>query len=72
MKHDLWRQAFLYIKEYQRHQRLEATNRVNLFLDQAVLQAPDQWFYWFNVQERWKTGVPEKPDFISKKSELAG
>lgn len=45
--------VFLY-KEYKPHQRAEAINKLNLFLEQVVNALPEQWFYWFNVNERWE------------------
>lgn len=47
----------LLYENHQRNQRLEATNTLNRFLDRAILQAPDQWFYWFNAHERWEEDI---------------
>lgn len=41
-------------EEYKAHQRAEATNKLNLFLEQVINSVPEQWFYWFNVNERWE------------------
>ncbi|SDI83960.1 lysophospholipid acyltransferase family protein [Paenibacillus naphthalenovorans] len=39
--------------QFQTDQRYEATNALNKILEQKVKMAPDQWFYWFNTEERW-------------------
>ncbi len=41
-------------EEFERHQRSEATNRLNKTLEDAIALVPDQWFYWFNAEERWQ------------------
>lgn len=41
-------------EEFKPHQRAEATKRLILFLEQVVTEWPEQWFYWFNVNERWE------------------
>ncbi|OXM88255.1 lipid A biosynthesis acyltransferase [Paenibacillus rigui] len=38
---------------YERKQRGEATLLLNRFMEQAIRKVPDQWFYWFNADERW-------------------
>jgi len=45
-------------KEFERHQRNEAVNRLNRFLERVISGVPDQWFYWFNVHERWEPDAP--------------
>lgn len=45
----------LYLHEkYQRHQREEATAELNRLLERMILAHPDQWFYWFQLHERWE------------------
>jgi phosphatidylinositol dimannoside acyltransferase len=41
-------------REYKPHERFEATNELNQRLESMILRAPEQWFYWFNVDERWE------------------
>lgn len=41
-------------EEFERNQVTDATSSLNLFLEQVVRQFPEQWFYWFNVDERWE------------------
>jgi KDO2-lipid IV(A) lauroyltransferase len=43
-------------QQFRTDQRAEATNELNRLLEQYVLDVPDQWFYWFNVDERWEDG----------------
>jgi lauroyl/myristoyl acyltransferase len=43
---------FLY-KELRVDQRRKAVERLNGVLEEMIHQVPDQWFYWFNVDERW-------------------
>ncbi len=40
-------------EQFQVGQRIEATNELNKVLERHVVAVPDQWFYWFNVDERW-------------------
>lgn len=35
-------------------QRSQAINELNEWLEEMVRTKPDQWFYWFNVNERWE------------------
>jgi lauroyl/myristoyl acyltransferase len=44
---------FLY-KEVRPGQLREAMDRLNAVLEEMILQVPDQWFYWFNLDERWE------------------
>lgn len=44
----------LLYERYQKNQRVEATNELNIFLETAIRRVPAQWFYWFNVDERWE------------------
>ncbi|MZP30726.1 lipid A biosynthesis acyltransferase [Heliobacterium undosum] len=41
-------------KEFRPHERTEATNRLNRLLAEMIAWVPEQWFYWFNVHERWE------------------
>jgi KDO2-lipid IV(A) lauroyltransferase len=41
-------------EEFERNQVTDATSSLNLFLEQVVRLIPEQWFYWFNVNERWE------------------
>lgn len=41
-------------EQYEKHEKTDATNRLNALLEQMILRAPAQWFYWFNVDERWE------------------
>ncbi len=41
-------------REFVRSERTLATNRLNHFLEDVVRRVPEQWLYWFNVQERWR------------------
>jgi len=41
-------------EQFERHEHAEATNRLNVYLEEMILKAPGQWFYWFNVDERWE------------------
>jgi lauroyl/myristoyl acyltransferase len=40
-------------KYFESSQTLEATNRLNGFLERAIRDCPEQWFYWFNVDRRF-------------------
>lgn len=35
-------------------QRQEAALLLNHTMEQTILAHPEQWFYWFNLQERWE------------------
>ncbi|GAX88873.1 lysophospholipid acyltransferase family protein [Effusibacillus lacus] len=42
-------------EEFERHQRTEATNRLNILMERVIRRlVPGQWFYWFNSEERWE------------------
>jgi phosphatidylinositol dimannoside acyltransferase len=43
---------FLY-KEVRPEQRRKATDKLNGVLEEMICQVPGQWFYWFNLDERW-------------------
>lgn len=45
-------------EKFQRQQRSEAVNELNIYMERAVARAPGQWFYWFNVDERWEVHIP--------------
>jgi len=40
-------------KYFDSGQTLEATNRLNGFLERAIRACPEQWFYWFDVDRRF-------------------
>lgn len=44
-------------KSFNRQQRTEAQQQLNLTLERGICAAPEQWFYWFNAHERWE-GTP--------------
>jgi len=44
---------------FRKHQLYEATCRLNLLLEKMIHQVPDQWLYWFNVDERWQDASQE-------------
>jgi KDO2-lipid IV(A) lauroyltransferase len=39
---------------FTRSQRQEAALSLNHSMEQTILAHPEQWFYWFNLQERWE------------------
>lgn len=39
---------------FTRSQRQEAALSLNHTMEQTILAHPEQWFYWFNLQERWE------------------
>ncbi|MEW6696908.1 MAG: lysophospholipid acyltransferase family protein [Bacillota bacterium] len=41
-------------KNFEVNQREAATNLLNVFIEQAIRKVPEQWFYWFNLHERWE------------------
>lgn len=58
-QHTLVFRSPLYLDvEYRKDQRTEATNALNLELEKMVSEVPGQWFYWFNVDERWEKEEP--------------
>lgn len=46
-------------EQYEKHEKAAATNRLNVLLEQMILRAPAEWFYWFNVDERWEIEVKQ-------------
>lgn len=56
--------VYLYEK-WDSSQRTQAMNELNQILEEIVRKKPDQWFYWFNVQERWEqeSTDPERCQF---------
>ncbi|NPV91857.1 MAG: lipid A biosynthesis acyltransferase [Firmicutes bacterium] len=50
----------LLYERYPKNQRIEATGELNTFLETTIRRVPSQWFYWFNIHERW-----EEPGVIS-------
>ncbi|MFC7442512.1 lysophospholipid acyltransferase family protein [Laceyella putida] len=41
-------------EKFDRKQRMEAINSLNVEMEKMVKDAPGQWFYWFNADERWE------------------
>ncbi|SFL83972.1 KDO2-lipid IV(A) lauroyltransferase [Paenibacillus sp. 1_12] len=52
---------------YQTSQRSEATRLLNGYMESVIREHPDQWFYWFNAEERFEIDVKEE---IEKNLEL--
>ncbi|WP_253957392.1 LpxL/LpxP family acyltransferase [Paenibacillus oleatilyticus] len=49
-------EAPLYLSSsFTRATRTEATNVLNRFMERVIRERPEQWFYWFNAEERWET-----------------
>lgn len=46
-------------EEFEPNQLREATDKLNSILEEIILTHPEQWFYWFNVHERWEKSVVE-------------
>ncbi|UOF89050.1 hypothetical protein LSG31_14070 [Fodinisporobacter ferrooxydans] len=44
----------------------EATNKLNQIMEQMILHKPGQWFYWFNVHERWEPSISNFFDVYSE------
>jgi lauroyl/myristoyl acyltransferase len=44
-------------REFERRQRAEAMERLNREMEKMIRQQPGQWFYWFNVHERWEKAL---------------
>jgi lauroyl/myristoyl acyltransferase len=60
--HQLCFGAPIYLdQEFSRTQRREATDRLNRLLEAMIKDKPDQWFYWFNVDERWERTSEKTP-----------
>jgi KDO2-lipid IV(A) lauroyltransferase len=51
---------YLY-NNFNRSQRDKAALSLNLHLEQMILQLPEQWFYWFNLHERWEPFIAPEP-----------
>ncbi|WP_248925587.1 lysophospholipid acyltransferase family protein [Paenibacillus hamazuiensis] len=41
-------------ERFTRKQRGEATRLLNRFMEKVIRLHPEQWFYWFNAEERWE------------------
>ncbi|TDF99576.1 lysophospholipid acyltransferase family protein [Paenibacillus piri] len=39
---------------FTKQQRGEATLVLNRFMERVIRQHPEQWFYWFNAEQRWE------------------
>jgi len=52
-------------EEFARSERQAANDRLHAFMEQVIRQAPAEWFYWFNAEERWErpagtdSGLPQ-------------
>ncbi|MCI1114043.1 hypothetical protein MOQ26_23815, partial [Stenotrophomonas maltophilia] len=42
-------------EQYRRDQTAEAMVPLYQFLEKTVRKVPEEWLYWFNVDERWMT-----------------
>ena len=40
---------------YQPHERQRAIDETVPAMERAIRDAPEQWLYWFNIDERWST-----------------
>lgn len=54
-------------EEFDPSQRREAANALNRTLERAIVRVPEQWFYWFQVDERWESVCPQKENPIENK-----
>jgi lauroyl/myristoyl acyltransferase len=52
--HLIFEQPLHLYASYPRTQRAEATHLLNRFMEWVIRKHPEQWFYWFNVEERWE------------------
>lgn len=58
LRHHIVLEAPIHLyKEFDNGQRQEATERLNFFIEQSIRKVPEQWFYWFNLHERWEKDV---------------
>ncbi|WP_139488850.1 lysophospholipid acyltransferase family protein [Brevibacillus dissolubilis] len=54
-QHKLVFESPLYLHaRYDKSRLSEALNELNGILEQIVRRVPTDWFYWFNVEERWQ------------------
>ncbi|MED4584630.1 lipid A biosynthesis acyltransferase [Brevibacillus choshinensis] len=42
-------------EQYRKDQAAEAMEQLYSFLEETVRKVPEEWLYWFNVDERWTT-----------------
>jgi lauroyl/myristoyl acyltransferase len=42
-------------EQFTSKQRKDANQLLNQFMEMAIREAPSDWFYWFNAEERWET-----------------
>lgn len=47
---------------YDKLQKAEALDHLNLTLEEMVRSVPEQWFYWFNAHERFRGLADAEPD----------
>lgn len=60
-------------KTYAKDQRTESVNALNYFMERVVTHIPEQWFYWFNIDERWEERVKQrenKPAFAPQHEQV--
>lgn len=54
MKHRVVLEEPVYLHEaFTRRERAAATEALNARLEDMIRRKPEQWFYWFDVHERW-------------------
>jgi KDO2-lipid IV(A) lauroyltransferase len=65
-KHELVFGPPIYLdQEFERQQRMEAMNRLNREMEKMIRNHPEQWFYWFNVHERWEKDCESQTKMIA-------
>lgn len=50
----MFREPIHLYERFDRKERGEAINFLNREMEKMVKDAPGQWFYWFNAEERWE------------------
>jgi phosphatidylinositol dimannoside acyltransferase len=54
---------------YSKATRSDATKVLNRFMERVIRERPEEWFYWFNAQERWEEEQePEMADAAKESS----
>lgn len=52
--HRLQFQPLVYLNNsFHNGQLREATDQLNNWMEQTIREKPDNWFYWFQAEERW-------------------
>jgi KDO2-lipid IV(A) lauroyltransferase len=65
-RHRMVFEAPLYLHErYGLAGKAEAMEELSRVMERLIGHTPQQWLYWFNVHERWKTGVTSDVDAIA-------